>query len=680
MPIAAIEGMAPPLHETKPHPGRARRLWLPLLLSLSALACHHHLRIPPPVIPPGGGPPPLPESAIVLPVTFSLTELPGLMESQHCPFEDARRSWDFVEPNIGIKYWWMREPFDVEFRGEKLHIQTRARYDAAGCVKLNNWCPQVGSCGVGEPKRHLTIALDTSLAWSPDWHLSPATTARVTGDDECNVTLADYDARRFVVDAVSKALGRATKAIDDRLAEATRLEPIVKQGWDRLDEPIQLDQEAKVWLSIRPQRAIVSPLAGDELELSTTITLIALPVITFGPKPSFESTPLPRLSVGQAPEGFHVVVEGQVPLTEANALLSEQIAGKTYSREGRSATVNRISVEGVNGNPLVRVNVTADLVCLSDVTTELLLTGRVVYDPETETVSLQDVDYTPESGRVLLNTADFFFHEQLRREIAAAATFPLHDPLAALTGKVEAALDREIAAGVTLSGKLDTLSPLVGLVLEDRLVVRAEVTGKASLAADMSKMPAFVGPPRVACDMPDACQTCWLDVWDGPGFRGATDRLCGPLGEADMNDLPNADRGDWGDAIRSLKTGPKTYLVAWEDDDFHDTQIRVGPNESLESLRGVVNLDENIDSIKVGCGEWPIPLPPAGDCGDCWVEVFEHDGYGGAHDKICGPLDANSMRNLPGASRANWGDQIGSIKVGSKATVMIWEDENYEDN
>lgn len=38
------------------------------------------------------------------------------------------------------------------------------------------------------------------------------------------------------------------------------------------------------------------------------------------------------------------------------------------------------------------------------------------------------------------------------------------------------------------------------------------------------------------------------------------------------------------------------------------------------------------------------------------------------------------MRNLPGANKSDWGDEIDSLKVGPTATVTVWEDENFGDN
>ena len=64
----------------------------------------------------------------------------------------------------------------------------------------------------------------------------------------------------------------------------------------------------------------------------------------------------------------------------------------------------------------------------------------------------------------------------------------------------------------------------------------------------------------------------------------------------------------------------------------------------------------------------------------CWVHIWEDENFEDNNDRIFGPGRWNNMRNLPGANKSDWGDQIDSLKVGPAATVTVWEDENFGDN
>ena len=78
------------------------------------------------------------------------------------------------------------------------------------------------------------------------------------------------------------------------------------------------------------------------------------------------------------------------------------------------------------------------------------------------------------------------------------------------------------------------------------------------------------------------------------------------------------------------------------------------------------------------------PKPPAGqstkDTNPCWVQIWEDENFEDDNDVIFGPGRWNNMRNLPGANKGDWGDEIDSLKVGPAATVTVWEDENFGDN
>jgi hypothetical protein len=80
----------------------------------------------------------------------------------------------------------------------------------------------------------------------------------------------------------------------------------------------------------------------------------------------------------------------------------------------------------------------------------------------------------------------------------------------------------------------------------------------------------------------------------------------------------------------------------------------------------------------------PAPAPPAGPVAaadnGCWVHIYEDENFGDNNDIIRTPGRYGNMRNLPGAAKTDWGDEIDSIKVGPRAQFTGWEDENFGDN
>lgn len=70
---------------------------------------------------------------------------------------------------------------------------------------------------------------------------------------------------------------------------------------------------------------------------------------------------------------------------------------------------------------------------------------------------------------------------------------------------------------------------------------------------------------------------------------------------------------------------------------------------------------------------------PSPGCGDCWVHIFDDKQMDVTDDNhiICGPGKWANLRNLPGAIKLNWGDEIESLKVGPKAAVIVWVGEQF---
>ncbi len=61
----------------------------------------------------------------------------------------------------------------------------------------------------------------------------------------------------------------------------------------------------------------------------------------------------------------------------------------------------------------------------------------------------------------------------------------------------------------------------------------------------------------------------------------------------------------------------------------------------------------------------------------CWVELYSKDGFRGDRLTLVGPLDMAKMR---GPFGADWENEVESIRTGPKATVMIFDNENFAEH
>ena len=60
---------------------------------------------------------------------------------------------------------------------------------------------------------------------------------------------------------------------------------------------------------------------------------------------------------------------------------------------------------------------------------------------------------------------------------------------------------------------------------------------------------------------------------------------------------------------------------------------------------------------------------------NCWAEFFQHSDYAGPHFRLAGPIQLDNLLNINGE---NWASRIDSLKVGPKATLIVFENTNFK--
>jgi hypothetical protein len=92
---------------------------------------------------------------------------------------------------------------------------------------------------------------------------------------------------------------------------------------------------------------------------------------------------------------------------------------------------------------------------------------------------------------------------------------------------------------------------------------------------------------------------CWVRVWEHKNFTGRSETFTGPGEDRKLGDnkWPGSD-DEIGDDIDSLATGPNAWFEGFEDENFTDSVIRVGPGESIADLDQMA-IGDNIDSYRL---------------------------------------------------------------------------------
>ena len=102
---------------------------------------------------------------------------------------------------------------------------------------------------------------------------------------------------------------------------------------------------------------------------------------------------------------------------------------------------------------------------------------------------------------------------------------------------------------------------------------------------------------------------CWVKVYEHVNFEGESIVFHGPEEVRNCSTWKWPDGGTLGDDIGSLVTGPNAWFIGYEDENFEDKRVHVGPDTQVRDLNHVVDgMNDNIDSYKLYATrppEWP---------------------------------------------------------------------------
>ena len=60
---------------------------------------------------------------------------------------------------------------------------------------------------------------------------------------------------------------------------------------------------------------------------------------------------------------------------------------------------------------------------------------------------------------------------------------------------------------------------------------------------------------------------------------------------------------------------------------------------------------------------------------ECWVDLYQDSQYSGKHVRLQGPIELENLQNVEGE---NWESCIDSLVVGPKASVIVFENNNFK--
>ncbi len=417
-------------------------------------------------------------SRISTPILIPIEELRSLVERRLSGelYSESRQITTGVVMDIVVNR--RNAPVTMDISGSTL--TTVVPLNVSGRVTLG-----FGPFSIGRPEgfdADLNVELSSSVKLNSDWSLASDSTVAIDVQ-RADITIPgiDVNATGIIEEILRRNSERIAAPLDNYLADIDvrgMFEPV----WESFAEPIQLTEEPSVWLRVEPVAFNLSPAQTSSNNLRFDVGMDMYIDSVVGDRPeSLTLGPIPPL--GDTPQGigtFQVAIPITLELDAAADAISSQIVGREDAI-GSRARVRWLGIElsGEGDRLQAAVDFEADtgLPVVNELSGEMALEGRPAYDPDTQTLTVTDLDYELTSDSRLAGLADRILHSRLRDRIQEEMVFPLGEMIDEIRERLGDELRSVSLANYgTMEAEIETLSPesvrVDGSVVE--LLVKAE--------------------------------------------------------------------------------------------------------------------------------------------------------------------------------------------------------------
>ena len=417
-------------------------------------------------------------SAINIPVEVPLAEIQKALNAQlqGLLYEDNSLE-DNNKDNVMIKVW-KREDVRLEAGGNLIGIRVPIRVWAKVRYGFDRFGIRIYD--VRETDFEMDVKFVSQIAVTPEWQVQTKTSP--AGFDWVRKPFVKFGPIEIpVAPTVGRIIDGQQESLAARLDDQVRNElPIrkyVDQAWTLMQTPVQVSEAYQTWLKVTPTEVLITPLVAREGKVRALVGIKGYTETIIGRKPEPGSTALPPLQVTDSiPDEFSVGISGEISHAYATQLVSKQFVNQKFGSGGYEVTVTSVDLYG-NGDHLI---VKAGLV--GSVNGTVYLRGKPYYDPASQTVSLQNLEYDLDTRNKLLQTANWLLKGTFLRRLSEAFKVPVGPQMAEAKKNLQEKLNNnQIVKGIYLNGRIDELVPSSVVITPDAIFAVVLAKGKVDV-------------------------------------------------------------------------------------------------------------------------------------------------------------------------------------------------------
>lgn len=393
-------------------------------------------------------------NTIVVPVEISLASY----------FKQANKSVPETtsgsdKPCSGIRYEFQfkKDSFEISTTNNQLLSELIGSYwikmeYCAGCSDLFTAKPAClspvipFSCGINEKMPSLRIRFSTDLNINENYALETKTSINELKPlNPCEVTVFRFDATGEVIKEVRKTLRKQCEAIDKQLGTIS-FQKEAAELWKNMNQTMLIPYMGTIHFE-PTSLSLVKPRLADN-KLYTTLVLNCK---TYLNQNSTKTTlaELPKLStIPKAPKDtFELLTDFELNYDSISRLFTDQIKGKTVKVEK-----NQFEFQSVKASGLDQKRILLEIQFGGTKKGTLFLQGVPVFDNETKTLELSNLEYDLKTKSLLLKSAKWLFSDRIYNELQKSTKINLSKEFEELKKSIDKNLRKKVG-DFSLSGK-----------------------------------------------------------------------------------------------------------------------------------------------------------------------------------------------------------------------------------
>ncbi len=284
---------------------------------------------------------------------------------------------------------------------------------------------------------------------------------------------------RAIVEGVTQPVQKlVSDLISSKINELFPIKAEVQTAWNRAHKTILLDKQYNAWLRLAPQEVLLFPLTTVNNQIKASIGIVTYAELVVGPEPaSTPAIPLPGLKKATTfDKNFQIAINADLYYADMKAIAAPLILNKRFESDGKQITITDFDLYG-NGNKLV-----VKLQTTGSVEGIFYLTATPVFNPQTNGIAMENVDFDMQTQNILHRSAEWFLHGTIRELVQAKLNMNLGQQLEQSRQMAGKTLERiQLADHLIMRGDIRDLTFSDMIVQKEKISVQVKTVGTASL-------------------------------------------------------------------------------------------------------------------------------------------------------------------------------------------------------